>query len=281
MGKNKGTPVLGIALGIIILALCIADSYMWLSNGISVGKAKAAVYKQLPIPLAIAGGEAILMGDFLTRLEILQTLEGTLTQRQKNDLLETMVGETKLASLAHSKNLKITSAELDERFAEILQNQVGEETLKKYNLNGNFFKNHILGPQILRTKLITWFNSQQDLNKPEYDLAETINQKIQNGEDMVILARAYSRDESSRPFGGDMGFVAQNSLPPEMRQQISGMQVGEVKIIPSGKGLHIVRLENKNDDRFYLRQIFLPTAGFPKWLEAETKNLKVRQYIKI
>ncbi|MDH2054057.1 peptidylprolyl isomerase [Achromobacter marplatensis] len=61
--------------------------------------------------------------------------------------------------------------------------------------------------------------------------------------DFAALAQSYSRDDTSRTQGGDIGFVPLAQLMPEMRPVIEQMKEGEVSApVQSAAGFHILKL---------------------------------------
>ncbi|KAG0925501.1 hypothetical protein G6F31_018719 [Rhizopus arrhizus] len=61
--------------------------------------------------------------------------------------------------------------------------------------------------------------------------------------DFAALAQSYSRDDTSRTQGGDIGFVPLAQLMPAMRPVIEQMKEGEVSApVQSAAGFHILKL---------------------------------------
>ena len=96
---------------------------------------------------------------------------------------------------------------------------------------------------------------------------------------MSVLAKQFSQEDTGKIVGGDMGFIDPTELLLEMREPIYSMNAGEVKIIPSRAGININKLEEKQSNKFHLRQIFLLPENFQAWLEAQTKNFKIYKLI--
>ncbi|MBI1398209.1 MAG: peptidylprolyl isomerase [Betaproteobacteria bacterium] len=63
--------------------------------------------------------------------------------------------------------------------------------------------------------------------------------------DFSALAKAHSEHKESAAKGGDMGWVAENTLIPELRDVVGKMKKGEVSdAIKTPQGWHIVKLED-------------------------------------
>jgi len=75
--------------------------------------------------------------------------------------------------------------------------------------------------------------------KPE---AEEIVSKVKDGADFASLARAKSMAPTGKLNGGDYGFVSRGMLPEEIDQIAFAMKAGELRVIPSAKGFHVLRV---------------------------------------
>lgn len=74
------------------------------------------------------------------------------------------------------------------------------------------------------------------------DLAEKVRKK---GADFAALAKSGSEHAESAAKGGDMGWVAEGSLIPELREPVSVMKKGDVSApVKTAQGWHLLRLED-------------------------------------
>ncbi len=81
--------------------------------------------------------------------------------------------------------------------------------------------------------------------KKVYDLAE----KARKGADFAGLAKKHSQAASAAK-GGDMGWMHEGSLLPDIETAVSGLKVGEIsKPVMSIYGLHVFKLEGKRPSR--------------------------------
>ncbi|WP_233839109.1 peptidylprolyl isomerase [Paraburkholderia sp. ZP32-5] len=75
------------------------------------------------------------------------------------------------------------------------------------------------------------------------DLARQVHGK---GADFGALAQANSDDKASAAHGGDMGFVADPLLLPEIRKVADGMKQGDIAgPIQTQAGFHVIKLEDQ------------------------------------
>lgn len=77
------------------------------------------------------------------------------------------------------------------------------------------------------------------------DLSEKARKR---GADFAALAKASSEHAESAAKGGDMGWVAEGSLIPELRDPVSTMKKGDVSTpVKTAQGWHILRLEDARE----------------------------------
>ena len=68
---------------------------------------------------------------------------------------------------------------------------------------------------------------------------------LRAGKEFAQLAKQHGDDAASKA-GGDLGFLTRGDLPPELREPVAGMDVGDVRgPIQSDRGLHILQLLEK------------------------------------
>ena len=119
--------------------------------------------------------------------------------------------------------------------------------------------------------------------------AQEVLAKIKEGEDFSILARKYSEDPKASS-GGDLGFLEEDKLIPEIREVIKVLKVGEVSdIIKTRLGYQIMKVEaikeaeakNFDEVKEEIRQRLFQgkfAKAYQEWLTALKKNSYI--YIK-
>jgi peptidyl-prolyl cis-trans isomerase D len=75
--------------------------------------------------------------------------------------------------------------------------------------------------------------------------AESILKQIQGGADFAELAKKDSEDPGSGAQGGELGFARHGTMVPEFDTAIFGQKIGDVKIVHSQYGYHIVQVEER------------------------------------
>lgn len=79
-------------------------------------------------------------------------------------------------------------------------------------------------------------------------LAETVYERIRDGEEFNVLARQYSDDTTTVVAGGDLGWVSDGGMPPEFEQRIRDVEVG-VLIEPfrTSFGWHVAEVTGRRE----------------------------------
>ena len=78
------------------------------------------------------------------------------------------------------------------------------------------------------------------------NLAKTLLQRIQKGEDFALIAAEHSLDPDSKPQGGLVGWVSQSQLVPEIVPILRQMQAPQLWAAPvrTARGWHILSLQD-------------------------------------
>jgi peptidyl-prolyl cis-trans isomerase SurA len=72
---------------------------------------------------------------------------------------------------------------------------------------------------------------------------ERLRQQIVDGEEFATLARQNSNDASSVVAGGDLGWINENGMPPEMKVVVDELEIGELSaVFESTSGFHIAEV---------------------------------------
>ena len=272
-------------ISIIIFISILAVFTMWLYSG-RLTELKINIFNRLPLPIALVNNKALTMRNYTLRWQTYQKLyqEQITTQTSdtaKKAIFSQMVKDEEAIQIASRHGLSVDRKEIEAEYSaqESTAGKGFQEMLKTYGFDPDSYKQYAIKPQLLLIKLQIWFNSQETLNKIQFELAKNLAEQINNGQDMAILAEQFSQDETGRAVGGDMGFLDPTELVVEMREAVYSLAKGEAKIIPSRTGVNIIKLEEKQANMFRLRQIFLQPEDFKPWLDQETKNFKIYKLI--
>ena len=75
--------------------------------------------------------------------------------------------------------------------------------------------------------------------------ADALLKQIQGGADFADLAKKNSEDPGSGAQGGELGFARRGTMVPEFDAAIFNNKIGDVKIVKSQFGYHIVQVEER------------------------------------
>jgi len=267
--------------------ILLITTVVWLYSG-TLSEAKLKIFKTVPLPMALVNGRPISAGKFLARFAVAQkTLGQNGAEGTKLAIASELIREAEVSRLASQRDVAVSAKQIDLEYAAVSgQTDLGggpnfEEFLQSRGLSESSFKNDVLKPKLLLNGLRIWFNLQPNLNSAAYQKANSLLEQINSGGNMPALAARFSEDAAGKSADGDMGFVQITDLSPELRESVSNMKPGEVKIIPGLLGINIIRLEGQTGNLLHLRQIFLNTNDFNAWLDSQAKNFKIINLLKI
>ena len=89
--------------------------------------------------------------------------------------------------------------------------------------------------------------------------AEDILKQLKAGGDWNALAKKYSDDPGSKDKGGELGFAQRKSMVPEFDNAIFTQKIGDIKIVKSQFGYHIVQVEERQTAHTQALNEVLPT----------------------
>jgi peptidyl-prolyl cis-trans isomerase SurA len=175
--------------------------------------------------------------------------------------IETTIAWSKLTNRRMARNIVIGDDEIDEALARI------ETNLDK--------------PSHLVSRIFLAFGVPANPAKTLADANQLVTQ-IQNGAAFTGLARQFSQGAAARN-GGDLGWVGQGELDPELDRALIGMRPGRIsQPIRTASGYHILLLRKRrsnqrpraDDTVVSLKQVFIPIeAGATPEEAANQRNL--------
>jgi len=77
--------------------------------------------------------------------------------------------------------------------------------------------------------------------------AEDVLKQLQAGGNWTELAKKYSDDPGSKDSGGELGFAKPGTMVPEFDTAIFNQKIGDIKIVKSQFGYHVVQVEERQD----------------------------------
>jgi len=114
--------------------------------------------------------------------------------------------------------------------------KIPKEEIEKY------IKTHFQRDEETQYHIMQILFLKKSLNSQKLDLIKKILNELKNKKvSFKELAKKYSEG----PFkdnGGDLGFFKKNELLPQIRKVIESMKPGEIKVVKTKYGIHIIKL---------------------------------------
>ena len=89
--------------------------------------------------------------------------------------------------------------------------------------------------------------------------AEDILKQLQKGANFAELAKKYSDDPGSKDSGGELGFAQRGHMVPEFDKAIFTQKIGDIEIVKTQYGYHIVQVEERTPAHTQSLSEVLPT----------------------
>ncbi len=277
---------------LIFIMVALFSLGFWLTGGELTGT-KIKLLKLSLLPVVSVNSHPVLFRDFWKHAEFSEKYfsgpEGKMLKPSRQSILDAYILRVENKILADRLGVKVSEPELTGYSNSLLPDPASAETglrLQSGDSDKDFIKKEVIYPEILLQKLQIWFNGQEQYNAAVYQNMKSFVQKIQSGERFEDIATNFSQDAASKNLGGDLGFLTESQVLSELRQPIKAMKAGEIKILPSRFGVHLIKLvearaTEQNISEFHLQQVFLKIDNFEAWLAGEQSKFTVRQYINI
>ncbi|MFN2147409.1 MAG: peptidylprolyl isomerase [Anaerolineales bacterium] len=224
---------------------------------------EAPVPTNTPVPLAASvNGEPIPLADYereLSRFEAAQLAAGTdlaTLGAYRDQVLSAMIDLKLLAQGARSQGASIDPAEIDQRYAGLIQELGDESTFQAWLDAQSFTQEELrasLEEQVLGAKMVAQIvesvpqvleqvHARHILVASQAE-AEDVQAMLASGANFATLANQVSLDISTRPAGGDLGWFPQGYLRlAQVEQAAFSLQPGEISgVVESELGFHIVQ----------------------------------------
>ena len=112
--------------------------------------------------------------------------------------------------------------------------------------------------------------------------ASQVIERLHKGEDFAALAAEVSTDETTKPYGGNLGWVPQGVLISELDQAAFSIEAGNVsEPIATSTGYYVIKVseiaENRLVDDQY-REI-LASNELTNWFKEQRNVIEIREYL--
>lgn len=89
--------------------------------------------------------------------------------------------------------------------------------------------------------------------------AQDVMKQLQNGGNWTDLAKKDSDDPGSKDSGGELGFAKRGQMVPEFDNAIFTQKIGDIKIVKSQYGFHVIQVEERTPAHTQSLAEVLPT----------------------
>jgi peptidyl-prolyl cis-trans isomerase D len=89
--------------------------------------------------------------------------------------------------------------------------------------------------------------------------ADDVLKQLQSGGNWNDLAKKFSDDPGSKASGGELGFAQRGKMVPEFDNAIFTQKIGDIKIVKSQFGYHVIQVEERNAAHTQSLSEVLPT----------------------
>ena len=189
--------------------------------------------------------EYILDKEYKTTDDMNDSVEATI-QNYKNtygDNYKAFLEYNGINSDAELKSLLVKNEKLTKAVENYVKNNLTDKEMKKY------YEEKIVGDISARHILIS-FDYDDDASDDDIKNAkeaakkeaESLIERIKNGEDFIALAKEYSDDEGSKEDGGNLGYFNTGEMVKEFEEAAYALNVNEytTKPVESTYGYHII-----------------------------------------
>jgi peptidyl-prolyl cis-trans isomerase SurA len=231
----------------------------------------------------------------------------TVLRNNESSFLENMIDKSLLLQEAQRKGLSVRPEEVNMAIQNIRQEHfVSEEALiNTVNEEGYTFEEYrtrvsekILTNRLMQLEVLEKIKVSEDdiskylkenglQNRTQYKIRqifigntqdqgsaeqkmEELQRRMASGEDFGELAMAYS-EGPAREQGGYLGYVSPGQLSREFQDAFNDMYPGDVALLKSGGGLHLIELLEIRDVQEALKEALFEDR-YGKWLKALRDN---------
>jgi hypothetical protein len=181
----------------------------------------------------------------------------------------------------------------------LLQSDIGktyQQWLNYVRLSDSEYR-YLVEADILRQKIIDYFTQSVPTEAKQVHIyaikldnegsATEVENRLQNGDNFATVAAEFSTDETTKQFGGDLGWLPMGILSfavgPQLDQVAFSLAAGNVSgIIVSTDGsyyiIKVAEIDNNRPIDKYNRED-LASIAFSNWLMEQRKVVEIKEYL--
>ncbi len=242
----------------------------------------------------IAQAQSAMVQNFGTDPKSAQGQEALKSLKQQ--VLDQLINDVVIAQYAETRKIKVTDNELNARIAQMIQDAGSVDKLNEYMTKNQLtladlcllVRNQLLGELVLNdiTAPIPTQGEQVHVRHILVDtpaLAAQVRDLARKpGADFAALAKQYSKDETSKANGGDLGWVPRGVLDPALEAVIFQLPINQVSdVVTTQFGYHVALVMEKDKARPLPPEVIqnVRQDAFLKWLRAMRDNTKIERFV--
>lgn len=122
-------------------------------------------------------------------------------------------------------------------------------------------------------------------------IANEVKAKLAAGGDFAELAKTYSKDESNKAIGGQLGYFGKGKMVPEFEQIAFSLEIGKIsEPVKTQYGYHIIKVEDKkggqvpsfDEKKEEIKDILFDQKmqdEYSVWLQEKQSEYKTENYL--
>lgn len=266
-----------VGSGIILQSDLDMQYSQWLAQGNKPNeKFKCGVLEQLIIQKLLSQ-QAVIDSIDVTETEVDDNLNSRLRHMSQQ-----AGGQERLEKFLNRSLLQYKEEMRASVFEQLKANKMQQNIVQKVDVTPLEVKRYFEG---LDKDSLPYFNTEveigeivmlpqltDDEKKEQREKIEGIRKQIVDGSDFGTMARLYSQDPGSAPYGGDLGFGTRDNYVKEFAAMAFKLKPGEISpIVESKFGFHIIQVLERRGEEVHSRHILMKMNPGAAALE-RTKN---------
>lgn len=233
--------------------------------------------------------------DALTRYQQQIVTEAADMAALEATVLDTLIEQKLIEQAAVALQIEVTNAEVEAEIANNIELAGGEDGWQEW-LTVNGYSEEEYRETVYESFLTSRIRDTVTADIGENAMqvharhilvstageAESVLERLQNGEDFAALALELSGDVSTREVGGDLGwFTEAELLDPELGRVAFALEPGQIAgPVPSRLGFHVIQALERGERpvspevRFWLMR-----NQFERWLQAQQAAAQIERYL--
>lgn len=297
--------ITGVAGAVFLLTALLVVAYRYDNLGWS-----QSISSTLHLPAVMVGSDIIPYGDFLREAKLTQRYyEYSVPEAQRTAetaptramIVDSLVQKSIIYSYAKKNNISVSAEDLDKTFATLAESAGLSASDAAEFIQGSFgidlatYKNDVIRPDALRTKIVEKLTSDEAILKVAKDKADVVYAKLQNKEgSFEELAASSSDDQTSAGQNGEIGYFTAETIPEAVRTEVLGLQEGaNTGVIYTPGTYAIIKMVDRipkgekydgetvaEEEMYKLSGIFFFTQSFDEWMQSQKEATRVITFIR-